>query len=186
MTRTSSSNISSVCSPLYHRVSHLFTSGLDDVVNTVVTSCLTLSRTQRRPAFGGVFLINNISYLRTNLLTNPQTDISSLLSSPTREVINSNFRTAKAGYFDSNLSPLMQALAEDKDKGKAATKEKFTRFFDLLDEIAERHRFAKVLAEDEEVRDTVTEEVVKLVVPVFQRFTQRNTGKDFSKSECLR
>lgn len=76
----------------------------------------------------------------------------------------------------------MQALAEDKDKGKAAVKEKFTRFFDLLDEIAERHKFAKVLAEDEEVRETITEEVVKLVVPVFQRFTQRNTGKDFSKS----
>jgi exocyst complex protein 7 len=154
----------------------------DDVVNTVVTSLLTLSRTQRRPAFGSIFLINNISYLRTHLLTNPKNNVESLLSTPTREIINSNFRTAKAGYFDSNLSPLMQALAEDKDKGKAATKEKFTRFFDLLDEVAERHTFARVLPDDNEVRDTIAEEVVKLVVPVFQRFTQRSTGKDFSKS----
>jgi exocyst complex protein 7 len=123
--------------------------------------------------------------LRTHLLTNPTNDINGLLSGPTREIINSNFRTAKAAYFDSNLSPLMQVLSEDKDKSKSATKEKFTRFFDLLDEIAERHSFAKVLPEEDDVRETIAEEVIKLVVPVFQRFTQRNTGKDFSKSERL-
>lgn len=78
----------------------------------------------------------------------------------------------------------MQTLQEDKDKSKSATKEKFTRFFDLLEEVAERHRIAKVLADDKDGRETVSEEVVKLVVPSLQRFTQRNTGKEFSKSEC--
>jgi len=153
-----------------------------DVVSTTVTSLSTLSRTQRRPAFGSIFLINNMSHLRTHLLTTPKKDVDNLLSGPTREVINSNFRTAKAGYFDSNFSPLMQAIAEDKDKGKSATKEKFTRFFDILDEIVERHSFAKVLPEEEDIRETIADEVNKLVVPVFQRFTQRNTGKDFSKN----
>lgn len=107
----------------------------------------------------------------------------SLLSKPTQETLNSNFRTAKAGYFDSNFSPLMQTLQEDKDKSKSATKEKFTRFYDLLEEVAERHRLARVLQDDTEGRETVSEEVVKLVVPSLQRFTQRSTGKDFSKSE---
>lgn len=153
-----------------------------DVVNTVVKSLVALTRAQRRPALGSIFLINNISYLRTHLLINPKNDVDSLLSGPTRDIVNSNFRTAKAAYFDSNLSPLMQVLAEDKDKGKSATKEKFTRFFDLLDEIAEVHTVAKVLPEEEDVRETICEEVVKLVTPVFQRFSQRNTAKDFSKN----
>jgi len=110
-----------------------------------------------------------------------------ILSRPTQEAINSNFRTAKAGYFDSNFSPLLQALADDKDKpgsgGKAAAKEKFTRFFDLLEETRERHQLARVLEEDEEERGMLEDEVVKLVVPSLQRFTQRMRDKEFSKSE---
>lgn len=155
-----------------------------DVVNTVIGSLLTLSRTNKRPAFGSIFLLNNISYLRSKMLVQPRTDVPSLLSKPTQDVLNSSFRTAKAGYFDSNFSPLMQTLLEDKDKSKSATKEKFTRFFDALEEVAERHRLARVLQDDREGRETIKEEAVKLVVPSLQRFTQRTAGKEFSKSEC--
>ena len=83
------------------------------------------------------------------------------------------------------LSPIRSPplVQEVKDKSKSATKEKFTRFFDLLEEVAERHRMAHVLQDDKDGRETVSEEVVKLVVPSLQRFTQRNTGKEFSKSE---
>ncbi|PSS18880.1 hypothetical protein PHLCEN_2v3195 [Hermanssonia centrifuga] len=154
-----------------------------DVINTVLASLQTLARTNKRPAFGSVFLLNNVSYLRTRLLVQPSTDIAALLSKPSQDILNSNFRTAKAGYFDSNFSPLMQTLQEDKDKSKSATKEKLTRFFDLLEEVAERHRIARVLQDDQDGRETVAEEVVKLVVPSLQRFTQRNTGKEFSKSK---
>ena len=85
--------------------------------------------------------------------------------------------------------PLLQTLADDpgakssSSGGKAATKEKFTKFFDLLDEVVERHRMARVLEDDEEGKDTVVEEVVKLVVPALQRFTQKNREKEFSKSK---
>jgi exocyst complex protein 7 len=109
-----------------------------------------------------------------------------ILSRPTQDALNSNFRTAKAGYFDSNFSPLLQALADDKDKtggGKAAAKEKFTRFFDLLEETRERHQVARVLEDDDEERGMLEDEVVKLVVPSLQRFTQRMREKEFSKSE---
>jgi exocyst complex protein 7 len=86
---------------------------------------------------------------------------------------------------DGNLSPLLNALAEDKDRNKSSVKEKFTRFFDLLDELVERHAIAAVLPEDSEAdeRDTVCQEVVLLVVPLFQRFVQKNPGKDFSRSK---
>ncbi|KAH9031730.1 exocyst complex component exo70 subunit [Lactarius hengduanensis] len=156
-----------------------------DVVTTLITSLTTLSRMQRRPAFGSVFLLNNTAYLCANLLE-PRAPARQILSRPTLDAINSNFRTAKAGYFDSNFSPLVQVLAEDKEKsggaGKTAAKEKFTRFFDLLEEIKERHQLARVLEDDEEQRALLEDEVVKLVVPSLQRFTQKMREKEFSKN----
>ncbi|KAI0634684.1 Cullin repeat-like-containing domain protein [Trametes polyzona] len=154
-----------------------------DVVNATVQSLLTLSRTNKRPAFGAIFLLNNVSYLRTQLLVRPRTDVPAILSRPAQEVLNSNFRTAKAGYFDANFSPLLQTLVDEKDRGKSAVKEKFTRFFDLLDEVTERHVVARVLQDDPDGRATVADEAVKLVVPSLQRFIQRNLGKEFSKSK---
>jgi len=150
-----------------------------------ITSLVTLSRSQRRPAFGSIFLLNNISYLRTHLLARAINGVDALLSSQGRELINSNFRTAKARYMDANLAPLLNALGEDKDKSKSSVKEKFTRFFDLLDELVERHTIATVLPDDseEDERETVCQEVVLLVVPLFQKFMQKNPGKDFSRSE---
>ncbi|KAI0302840.1 exocyst complex component exo70 subunit [Multifurca ochricompacta] len=156
-----------------------------DVVTTLITSLTTLSRMQKRPAFGSVFLLNNTAYLCAKLLR-PRAPVLEIISRPTKEAINSNFRTAKAGYFDSNFSPLVQALADDKDKpgggGKAAAKEKFTRFFDLLEETKERHQLARVLEDDEEQRQMLEDEVVKLVVPSLQRFTQKMREKEFSKN----
>ncbi|KAI9460716.1 exocyst complex component exo70 subunit [Russula earlei] len=155
-----------------------------DVVTTLIASLTTLSRSQRRPAFGSVFLLNNTAYLCTNLLKS-RSPVLEIFSRPTEETINSSFRTAKAGYFESNFSPLVQALAEDKDKsggGKTAAKEKFTRFFDLLEETKERHQLARVLDDDEEQRQMLEDEVVKLVVPSLRRFTQKMREKEFSKS----
>ena len=52
---------------------------------------------------------------------------------------------------------LLGVLADEpsggKGGGKAATKEKFTKFFNLLEEVAERHRIARVLEDDEEWRN---------------------------------
>jgi exocyst complex protein 7 len=83
----------------------------------------------------------------------------------------------------------MQALADDpRDKTsgsayKAAAKEKFTRFYDLFEEVGERHRMARVLEEDAGERSAVGEEVVKLIVPSLQQFMQKQKEKEFSKSE---
>ncbi|TFK32707.1 exocyst complex component exo70 subunit [Crucibulum laeve] len=156
-----------------------------DLVMTVLSSLNTISRTGRRPAFGSIYLLNNVSYLRKNLLLQPKHMIlPSLISQPAKDALNSNFRTAKAAYFDSNFTPLMQSITDDpKEKiKKDAAKEKFTRFYDLLEEVMERHRMAKVLEEDKEEREVVGEEVVMLVVPSIQQFTQKAKGKEFSKN----
>jgi len=156
-----------------------------DVAITLIGSLTTLSRSHRRPAFGSVFLLNNTAYLCVKLLKS-RSPVLEILSRPTQEMITSNFRTAKAGYFEANFSPLVQALAEDKDKSssgvKTAAKEKFTRFFDLLEETKERHQLARVLEDDDEQRQMLEEEAVKVVVPSLQRFTQRMREKEFSKN----
>ncbi|KAG6371893.1 Cullin repeat-like-containing domain protein [Boletus reticuloceps] len=164
-----------------------------DIVNTTVNSLTALSQTQRRGAFGSIFLLNNISYFYSRLVLKPtHPGLTELVTKPTADALTSAFRTAKAGYFDANFSPLMQALSEDREKEKigsnawkAATKEKFTRFFDLLEEIGDRHRIAKVLEEEEDGRKAIAEEAVKLVVPSLQRFIQKQRDKEFSKSEPL-
>ena len=91
-------------------------------MNAVIQSLLALSRMSKRPAFGAIFLLNNVSFLRTQLLVE-RAAITAILSRPSQELLNSNFRTAKAGYFDANFSPLLQTLIDEKDKGKSAVKE---------------------------------------------------------------
>ncbi|KAG5640956.1 hypothetical protein DXG03_006537 [Asterophora parasitica] len=157
-----------------------------DVIVTAITSLNTLSRSSRRPAIASIFLLNNVSYLRHHIHLEPiHPALSAILPKSAQDYLNSNFRTAKAAYFDSNYTPLMQTLTDDpKEKSnKAATKEKFTRFFDLLEEVMERHKLAKVMEDDADGRETIGEEVVKLVIPSLQRFSQKHRDKEFSKSE---
>ncbi|KAF8805816.1 hypothetical protein BYT27DRAFT_7253231 [Phlegmacium glaucopus] len=94
---------------------------VDDVILTI-NSLVTLSRTSRRPTFGSIFLLNNnISYLRLHLLESSNPNLSTFIPKPVEEALNSNFLIAKAEYFDSNFSPLMQALSEDpRDKSNRA------------------------------------------------------------------
>jgi len=155
-----------------------------DIVITTINSLVTLSRTSRRPAFGSIFLLNNVSYLRLRLLRPTDPNLPNFIPQPTEEALNSNFRTAKAGYFDANFSPLMQAITEDpRDKSnRGAAKEKFTRFFDLLDEVVERHKLVTVLEEDIGGRDEIRDEIVMVVIPSFQKFTQKQKDKEFSKN----
>lgn len=151
-------------------------------------SLSTLAKTMRRgPAFGSIFLLNNVYYFRKCVMDPRNAALGKYLSKPTKEVLISNFRTAKAAYFDANFTPLMQALTDDpKEKaGKQATKEKFTKFYDLLEEVVERHKVAKLLADDDEGRDAIGEDIVKLLVPNLQRFTQKHKEKEFSKSTFL-
>ncbi|KAF8267255.1 Cullin repeat-like-containing domain protein [Lactarius quietus] len=150
-----------------------------DVVTTLINGLSTLSRMQRHPAFGSVFLPNNTAYLCTNLLR-PYAPVLKILSQPTQDMIYSNCHSAKAGYFEANFLPLVQVLAEDKEKSATAAKEKFTRFFNLLDKIRERHQLAHILEDSEEQGAMLEDEVVKLVMPTLQHFTQKMHENEFS------
>ncbi|KDQ18787.1 hypothetical protein BOTBODRAFT_153680 [Botryobasidium botryosum FD-172 SS1] len=158
-----------------------------DVINALLRTLSTLSKTHRRPALSSIFLLNNIAHLRQHLLVAPRTPIDDLLSEPTQTALNSGLRSAKAGYFESVFGPLVTVFSEDKEKsglgsGKQSTKERFLRFFASLEEVAETHRFAKVLEEDEAGRKKLGEEMVRFVVPVFKVFVEKHRAKDFSKN----
>ncbi|THH10611.1 hypothetical protein EW145_g1201 [Phellinidium pouzarii] len=159
---------------------------LYDIIITTLSTLTTLSRSARRPAFGAIFLLNNVSYFLSSLLSPVETaPVEVLLAPPARNALQSGFRTAKAAYFDANFSPLLQALGDGPgsgsgSSGRAAVKEKFTRFYELLDDIVERHRVVRVLPEDNRALESLAEEAVKLVVPSLQRFIQKH--KDFSKN----
>lgn len=157
----------------------------DDIVTTAISSLNVVART-KRPTFRSVFLLNNISYLRQHLLLEPADDaILGLISPETADALNSAFRAVKAAYFEANFSPLMQVFTENPkdEQNKAAAKEKFTRFFNLFEEVVDRHRFARVLEEDPRARREIEDETVSLVVPAFRLFTQKQMEKEFSKSE---
>ncbi|KAF5356496.1 hypothetical protein D9757_012573 [Collybiopsis confluens] len=155
-----------------------------------------IAKNQRRPPFETFFLLNNIAYLRRNILEPRNESLIDYLSKPTQDVLNSNFRTAKASYLDANFSPLMQALSDDPAKekssvggfgggAKAATKEKFTRFYDLLEEVIERHKVAGGVLQDDidrEGREQIGNDVIKFLIPSLKAFTAKQKEKEFSKN----
>ncbi|KAG8830294.1 hypothetical protein FRC17_005092 [Serendipita sp. 399] len=155
-----------------------------DVVTTLLNSLNSLATASKKPAQGSIFHFNNVAFLRTKLLLDPETPIDDLLGKPTQDSLNSNYRTAKATYFDVNFSPLVQALGDG--GGRRDVKEKLTRFFDALDEASDRHRVSKVLMDDEEGKEMLQEEVVRLVVPALKRFCDKNVqgSKDRTKLAC--
>lgn len=159
----------------------------DDVISNLLTTITTLTKTQKRLPLGSIFLINNVSYLRLRLLSSPETPVDDMLSAKSQAMINGTFRSAKATYIESNLTTLIQTLSDDrtqsglKNDSKGA-REKSLRFFDCLDEWVERHRFAKVLKEDDEAREKLSDDVVKLVVPILQTFVTKHKS-DLQKSE---
>jgi exocyst complex protein 7 len=94
---------------------------------------------------------------------------------------------------------------------KSQAKERFTRFYDILEEVVERHRMGRVLVCDDDLsldfegamggyevdeiqvkrerdclkdeRREVEEEVVKLVIPPLKKFVTRMREKYFGRSE---
>ncbi|PVF94062.1 hypothetical protein CPB86DRAFT_766482 [Serendipita vermifera] len=155
-----------------------------DVVTALLASLNSLSTSQKKPAQSSIFHFNNVAYLRTKLLLDPTTPIDDLLGTATQDALNSNYRTAKAAYFDTNFFPLVQALGDG--AGRRDVKDRLTRFFDALDEAGDRHRTCKVLMDDEDGKEMLQEEVVKLVVPALVRFSEKHVQNSKNAAKYMR
>lgn len=66
-----------------------------DIISALLTTLTTISRFLKRPALTAIFMLNNVSYLRDRVLLAPRSNIDDLLSAPTQETLNSNFRSSK-------------------------------------------------------------------------------------------
>ncbi|EIW74439.1 hypothetical protein CONPUDRAFT_67345 [Coniophora puteana RWD-64-598 SS2] len=176
-----------------------------DVVKELITTINSLSKQHRKPASGSIFLLNNITYLRSRLLSVPQhttsplngaTTVLDTMSQPSRDALSSAWRTAKAGYLDSHLASLLGAFSEasSASAGKAAAKEAFVKFYEALEEVLERHKGVRVLGDvidgdgkggtwDEGTeRGALEDEVIRLVVPALRAFVQKQKDREFSKN----
>jgi hypothetical protein len=171
----------------------------DDIVSAMLTTLNTLCKSHRRASLGSIFLLNNVSHLRLHLLGNPSSTIDELLSRQTRELLNSSYRSSKAEYFSSNYTPLIQCLSDDPptkgsefgfgSSGKTSLKDKWRVFFEALDELVDRHRVARVMGDDEEGRELLCDEAVRILVPTMERFVGKGKEKEggrVQKCECLR
>ncbi|KAF8318713.1 hypothetical protein DL93DRAFT_2132943 [Clavulina sp. PMI_390] len=158
-----------------------------DMISGLLTTITTMTKTQKRFPLGSIFFINNVSYLRLRLLYSQDLPVDDLLSAKSQSLLNANLRSAKATYLESNLTALVSCLSEDKAQSglgnnKQGTKEKALRFFDCLDELVERHRFAKVLDGDPDAREKLSDDVVQLVIPVLNSFLNKHREKEFSRN----
>jgi len=153
-----------------------------DVVVALTNSLGAMAKAQKRLSLSSIFFLNNISYIRSQLAIQPPPTVD-FISTTTLNHLSAVARTAKAQYFEGNFTGLLAALTDDKNKAsKSGTKEKFATFFDSLEEVSERHRFARVLGDDPAARDQLAQDVVNMVCPALQRFMQKHKDKEFSKN----
>ncbi|KAG2140747.1 hypothetical protein BD769DRAFT_1637411 [Suillus cothurnatus] len=90
-------------------------------------------------------------------------------------------KTPKTNSVEVNEKVLIQHFIYERWLEGGSEGEVYT-FYDLLEEVGERHWLAKVLEEDSEERNAVGEEVVKLAAPSLQQFMQKQKEKEFSKN----
>lgn len=158
---------------------------LGDLLATLLTSLDTRSRYMRqaRSNIGPIFLLNNISYLRREILSS---NIGDLLGETAEDDLNKRNRTAKASYMEL-FSGLVACLMDVQDQGllksavsstvggdKRDAKDRFVRFNDALLEVENVHRLARLDAGEDEMRERLRSEVEKMIIPTFSKFVGRN------------
>lgn len=163
---------------------------MGDLLSTLLAALDTRSRNMRR--VGPIFLLNNISYLRREILSS---SIDDLLGEAAEDDLNKRNRTAKASYmqlFSGLVGCLMDATS---DQGllksavsgavggeKRDVKDRFARFNDALLEVENVHRLARLDAGEEEMRERLHGEVEKMIMPTYGKFASRNSAA-MTKSE---
>ncbi|KZO98107.1 exocyst complex component exo70 subunit [Calocera viscosa TUFC12733] len=154
---------------------------LHDVMTILIKALEGRARALKRAQTGSIFMLNNLSYIRSNILLNPRSAIDDLLPAQSQDSLNTAFRQAKNSYFEANWSPLLSNLGEGKG-GRQVVKDQWTGFFDGLAEVATTHQAFPLNKQDAELREKLAEEVNNLVMPAFQRFSARHQAADFTKN----
>lgn len=170
----------------------------DDVLATLLTALEARARLIRsRPGMSSIFLLNNISFIRREVLSS---QIGDLLGEACEDSLNKKMRSSKALYLEI-WSPLVSAILDagiDQSgaagaikagigavKGggeKRETKDRFMRFHDAFEEIEQLHATSKLDEGEAELRERLKGEVQRMVLPTFTKFLARHRNGEFSKS----
>ncbi|CED83615.1 Exocyst complex protein Exo70 [Phaffia rhodozyma] len=150
-----------------------------------VTAALVNSLDQRAKALrrgvGGIFLMNNMSFVRDNLVLHSSSNFSDLLGENGDELLNKAFKNAKATYLDpwnELTSPLLQASSSSSNSGNAgrqAVKDQFVKFWDLLDRQEQVH-LTNHLGRAGDMKARMRDEVKTLVGKAYKTAVAKHDG----------
>lgn len=171
---------------------------IDDVLATLLSALDARARALRgRIGVSAIFLLNNISYIRREVLSS---QVGDLLGENCEDNLNKRMRSSKAQYLEI-WSPLVSALLDagiDQSgaagaikagigavKGgveKRETKDRFVRFHDAFEEVENLHQTAKLDEGESELRERLKDEVTRMILPTWSKFVARHRNGEFSKS----
>lgn len=136
-----------------------------------------------RGGLGPVFMLNNLNHIRREVL---ESTISDILGQAIEDELNKRVRVCKVRYMEI-WSPLISALMDaggDEGKGtfglgavksalpgqasgaeRREVKDRFGRFNDAFEEVAQLHKVAQFDQADGELRERLRDEIERMIVP---------------------
>ncbi|UZJ52730.1 hypothetical protein CBS101457_002050 [Exobasidium rhododendri] len=175
---------------------------LADVLAALLNALEARSRAIRQMSTASIFLLNNIGYIKREILRSDRESVSGLgacLGSVGGELLDGALRAANTTYLDA-WNPIVGAIIEEgvglntKSGSKitamtmggggerAAVKDRFAKFYDGLDDLERLHRAFPVAKDDPQLREKLRSEVIRMICPMYARFLAKHRASDFSKN----
>ncbi|KAA1066047.1 hypothetical protein PGT21_019274 [Puccinia graminis f. sp. tritici] len=151
-----------------------------------------------RNGVGAIYMLNNFTYIRRELLESAVLDI---YGDPLADQLNKRVRTCKVRYLEiwsPLISALMDAGGEEGKFGLGAVKsalpgqhagaerrdvkDRFGRFNEAFEEVIQLHQAANLANNDPDLKDQLRDEIERMIMPTYAKFTQRHEGGQFSKN----
>ncbi|KAH9441568.1 hypothetical protein MJO28_008484 [Puccinia striiformis f. sp. tritici] len=185
---------------------------LDDALSTLYTAiearsknlklrstvANTITSVTARNGVGAIYMLNNFTYIRRELLESAVLDI---YGDQLSDQLNKRVRTCKVRYLEI-WSPLISALmdggGEEVKFGLGAVKsalpgqhagaerrdvkDRFGRFNEAFEEVIQLHQAANLANNDPDLKDQLRHEIERMIMPTYAKFTQRHEGGQFSKN----
>jgi exocyst complex protein 7 len=150
-----------------------------DLLSALICALDSRSRSMRKPV-PSIYMLNNLSYMRNNLILSNQSAANDIMGSTAEDMLNSAYRDAKARYLDT-WRELVGLLTEPTSSGrfggvvgvggdKQAVKDSLSNFFNRLDELEVLSRQHTLSRQDPNLRERLHVDVRNLVVPAFQNY----------------
>ncbi|MBW0512160.1 hypothetical protein O181_051875 [Austropuccinia psidii MF-1] len=191
---------------------HLLVKYLNDALSTLYTAlearsknlklrstaANTITSPTARNGIGAIFLLNNFTYIRREILESTMIDI---LGDQLEDDLNKKVRMYKVRYLEiwsPLISALMDAGPEEGKFGLGAVKsalpgqhsgaekrdvkDRLGRFNDAFEEVINLHKAAKLDTDDIEIKKRLRDEIDRMILPTYAKFTQRHEAGQFSKN----